>query len=93
MGIAALPRENLDGGRGSLRRRLRRMLERSETVSWWEIVLMANHGPVRFKVAKRKGDGTYQNMDRAYENDCAPVKSPMMVFSAAEDLITHACQL
>jgi hypothetical protein len=56
VGIAALPSENLDGGRGSLRRRLRRMLEKSETVSWWGIVLMANHEPVRFKVAKRKGD-------------------------------------
>jgi hypothetical protein len=54
---------------------------------------MASHVPVHFEVEKRKrGRGAYQNMDRAYENDCAPVKSPMMVFSAAEDLVTHACQ-
>ena len=89
MGIAPLPSEKRDGGSGSLRRRLRRMLKEDELDRY----LVAKNAPIRPESKEaQKRRGTYQDIERMYENDCAPVKSPMMVFSAAEDLITHACQ-
>lgn len=47
----------------------------------------------RVGLTNGKGIDTYQTMERAYENDCAPVRRPMMVLSAAEDLVTCDCQL
>jgi hypothetical protein len=54
MGIAALPSEKRDGGRGSLRRRLRRMLETGELVGRKRIALVARIAPIHIDPEKRE---------------------------------------
>jgi hypothetical protein len=55
MGIAALPSEKRDGGRGSLRRRLRRMLETGELVGWCRIAQVDRSTPVLSNTRGAKG--------------------------------------